>query len=148
MKSWKTLKTKWGRRYRRYVDELNKQNARSGAHETPLSRKKFRELWEASGNLKSKKSKAVEIAKSQVFPGSSLGTARRVASKLNEAGIHDYDMYDIARGEISTRDVAEALNLNEKYHQKVEEGLANGKSKKDAVADAKHWVSWYYYGSK
>lgn len=139
-------KTLWGKRYKRYVDELKKLNKKTDQHNIPLSRKKFKEIWKASGNLASHKSKSVEMARSQVFPNAGFNVAKRLAKELSKAGF-DVDMNDIRTGEISGKDIADMLNLGQVYHDKKNEFISQGLTQSEASQKAKEYVSWYYYGS-
>lgn len=150
MPNWKKNKTVWGRRYGRYVEELKKLNEKSGSHEVALSRKKFKEIWKASGNTFSKQSKSVELAKSQIY-STSPSSARTIFSRLQKAGLAESEgisYWDIAKGEVSTRDLADMLHLGEEYHKKKDELMAEGMTASQASQEAKHYISWYYYGSK
>lgn len=143
---WKKNKTVWGRRYGRYVQELKDLNEKSGSHQTPLTRKDFKQIWLSSGDLKTKQSKAVEMAKAQIYKVSA-GTARKVSQRLKKAGIDDITYWDVAKGDVSTADIADALDLGEEYHKKKDELMAGGMSASQASKEAKKWISWYWYGS-
>lgn len=145
--SWKKNKTVWGRRYGRYKEELKKLNEASDSHQQPLSRKAFQSLWNSSGDLASKKSKAVELAKAQIYTNASPATARKLSQRFREVGISDDAYWDIATGRVSTADIADALQLNQKYHDKKDELMAQGMTASEASAQAKEYISWYYYGS-
>lgn len=150
-KGWRKYKDKWNRRYKRYLEEIERQKKRTGVtgpNAVPLNKKSFKKLWEAMGNTSSKKAKSVEIANQQLFPGASSNTAKRVMKTAKESGIElGFDEIDIRTGNVSTADIAEALNLGQVYHDKKDELMKQGMTAKEASAEASHYVSWYYFGS-
>lgn len=136
----------YSKSYASYVQEMNRMNSRLSEPVEIMNYSDYKTIVTVYEGIGLKANLGKYIARDTAYK-IDYNTARAIRKKAqsdpefgDQLGSIKHEKISDIRAWYSTSDIAEMLDLDKIYHQKIAEGMT--------PAEAKHYVSWYYFGSK